>query len=218
MSIPWIASGFVVPALVWLSPSDAPVHRPASANSTSGFASEQMQLASSQTHLRGTSPRQAALAWRSHSQGLEEVSSPQVAIGVESLSQAITDDRLGLGEIWIGAPEQALQSLGEPLRDQRSPSPNYESLRSLTYADLEVIVADGLVAVLITESAEFPTLEGVRVGDSRQQVIDTYGINFEESTEGDLTRLAYYSVQGSILTFALVGDRVIGIYCGWLLD
>jgi hypothetical protein len=142
---------------------------------------------------------------------------PQSALILKS-TQSIADAHLGLGGIQIGAPEQILESLGTPLSEQSSPSPNYDSLRSLTYPNLEVVVADGVVAVLITESAEFPTLAGVRVGDSRQQVIDTYGINFEESTEGDFTRLVYYNDQGSILTFGLSGDRVIGIYCGWLLD
>jgi hypothetical protein len=132
----------------------------------------------------------------------------------------ISDDRLGFDGVHLGMAESELAVFGDPVTDQVTPNPNYEVVRLLDYFNgLSATVADGTIVGLLTQTTNVATIDGMRVGDDRRQIIATYGEPDEVGSDEDGERIAYYNDDsGSYLVFGVADDRIITISCGWLLD
>ncbi len=135
----------------------------------------------------------------------------------------LTPERLGLGELRIGAPADrlnALTELGTPTRDREQPHANYDHYREIDYGpDLTVAIADGEIAMLLTRTAAWPTPDGLRVGDSLQKAINLYGSpSGEPWGDENVTYVSYEVPGGAFLTLQVQRDRIVSLHCGWLPD
>ncbi|HAO10776.1 MAG TPA: hypothetical protein DCQ51_06295 [Planktothrix sp. UBA8407] len=134
---------------------------------------------------------------------------------------------MGIGGVRLGmSVEAAKRKLGKPQRDETKPAGPAigGKIRTLTYQGLTVAAWEGKVYLMSTTNPKFTTIDGVKVGDSKQKVIKTYGFG-SQSVEGNVTRwlvsvvepLIYSNDQkASNLIFELRGDRVQKIICGTL--
>jgi hypothetical protein len=160
---------------------------------------------------------------------------------------ALNYSRMGIGGVRLGmSVEAAKRKLGKPQRDETKPAGPAigGKIRTLTYQGLTVAAWEGKVYLMSTTNPKFTTIDGVKVGDSKQKVIKTYGFG-SQSVEGNVTRwlvspsdpshpepcegsglrvnsvepLIYSNDQkASNLMFELRGDRVQKIICGTQLN
>jgi hypothetical protein len=134
--------------------------------------------------------------------------------------------RLGIGGINLSMTEaQVRQKLGRPRRVENWNSPAVGKGRTLTYPNLIVrLVEDGRpgkqgnfsVYDVSTTSRQSATVDGVRVGDSRGKVINTYGQPTEERKEGNAVYLVYnisFNDFPTAFIFKLQNGRVTEMRC-----
>lgn len=133
-------------------------------------------------------------------------------------AKVISEQRLQLGGIRLGAPERSLQKLGKPLSTIEESNPNYRRVQRLIYPGITVMVADGSVVLIYTEHPQFATLDGIHVGDSQTKVTKVYGAT-PEIAEGRMKFLRYTNQSAnSFLMFGLEKGQVKRMTCGTLMD
>ncbi|MCY7385167.1 MAG: hypothetical protein LH628_21830 [Microcoleus sp. CAN_BIN18] len=151
----------------------------------------------------------------------------QTVVALESMLNAtqtpaaIDYSRLGIGGVRLGMSiEEAKRKLGKPQRDETKPAGEAigGKIRTLTYSKLTVAAWDGKVYLISTTKPKLLTIDGVKVGDSTQKVVKTYGYG-SQSVQGGVTRLIYSNDQkASNLVLELKGDRVQKIIVGTQLN
>lgn len=151
----------------------------------------------------------------------------QTVVALESMLNAtqtpaaIDYSRLGIGGVRLGmSVDEAKRKLGKPQRDETKPGGKAMGgkIRTLTYSKLTVAAWDGKVYLISTTNPKFVTIDGIKVGDSTQKVVKTYGYG-SQSVQGGVTRLIYSNDQkASNLVLELKGDRVQKIIVGTQLN
>ncbi len=124
---------------------------------------------------------------------------------------ALNYSRLGIGGVRLGmSVEEAKGKLGKPQRDETKPAGAAlgGKIRTLTYSGLTVAAWEGEVYLISTTNPQFQTIDGVKVGDNNQKVVEIYGYG-SQSVEGGVTRLTYSNHQkASNLILEIKGSRV----------
>lgn len=123
------------------------------------------------------------------------------AIVAQQKFGAITYSQLVIGGIRLEMSEaETRRILGKPLRVKTWDSPAIGKARTLEYRGLKVDLLEDArpgkrgkfyVYQVTSNSREFATLDRVRVGDSRQKVIQIYGKPARENNEGNIVSLIY---------------------------
>ncbi|MDX2211772.1 MAG: hypothetical protein SFY66_00660 [Oculatellaceae cyanobacterium bins.114] len=138
-----------------------------------------------------------------------------IATPVEAMSEsssaastlALETAQASIGGISTTATEADVrQILGEPLEAKDEENQIGLVLRRLEYPTLSVGLADGTVYSLSTRSPDMPTADGIRVGDTQQQVIEAYGQPHEITTENNVTQLVYYVNAPATWIFQVEGN------------
>ncbi|MBF2084758.1 hypothetical protein [Thermoleptolyngbya sp. C42_A2020_037] len=111
-----------------------------------------------------------------------------------------------IGGISLSMNEAAVrQRLGEPMRVLRDETGCCGTLTILDYPTFSLgLTEDGVYSYEIT-SSEMATADGVRVGDTRQKLIATYG---QAGTSTAEWMCYVVEFEGSNLCFRLEGDRI----------
>lgn len=100
---------------------------------------------------------------------------------------ALTALDLSLGVLTIDDPEEKVrQALGAPL----STKPDGDLTR-LKYDALEVVLRNGKVSALISQTAAVSTPRGIHDGSPAQKVFDEYGTDYESSSFENTTLYEY---------------------------
>ena len=131
---------------------------------------------------------------------------------------ALNYSRLGIGGVRLGmSVEEAKRKLGKPQRDETKPAGPAigGNIRTLSYSGLTVAAWEGKVYVISTTNPKFQTIDGVKVGDNTQKVVEIYGYG-SQSVQGGVTRLTYSDddEKASNLILEIKGDRVQKIIVG----
>ncbi len=133
---------------------------------------------------------------------------------------SINYSRLGIGGVRLGdSIEKANSTFGEAQRDESKPAPGLGgTIRTINYPGVSVSAFDGKIYSLVTTSSNFPTIDGVKVGDETRKVLQIYG-TAADSLENGTGRLTYYNNEmASSLSFEIKNDRVQRIMCYSLLN
>jgi hypothetical protein len=111
-----------------------------------------------------------------------------------------------IGEISLSMNEAEIrQRLGEPMRVLRDETGCCGTLTILDYPTLSLgLTEDGVYSYEIT-SSDMATADGVRVGDTRQKLVATYGQTATPTAEWMCYIVEF---EGSNLCFGLEGDRI----------
>ena len=93
-------------------------------------------------------------------------------------ANALNAKDLSLGDLTIDDPAEKVQAvLGSPYNVKT----DGEGYTRLTYRDVEVVVYNGKIQALVSQSPVFATPRGIREGSSFSEVVDKYGTNYVES-------------------------------------
>lgn len=141
-------------------------------------------------------------------------------------SRAFSITRIGLAGIKLGDKGTQVQRiLGKPQQTRIEQTNCCGTLHHWKYANLEVSFDDiestkdpkkFSAYQIITKSSKFVTLDGIRVGDRRNKVLQVYG---NSGLTSDRHTLFYSNDQyGSALVFRLKHDRVIEIVASTQLN
>jgi hypothetical protein len=143
-----------------------------------------------------------------------------ISLGIPvSLANPINEKEIGLGNFRLGDSYKVLDILGEPEQIRKQPySGNYDSYQHLVYPDLIVDIGDQYIVWLMTSSPDFPTPQGIQVGDSLEKVFQIYGKARITDNDNDTVGVHYSFEGGSFLYIRLQGDRIIEITAGFLPD
>src|SRR4028118_2398371 len=124
---------------------------------------------------------------------------------------ALNYSRLGIGGVRLGmSVEEAKRQLGKPQRDETKPAAPAigGKIRTLSCSGLTVAAWEGKVYLISTTNPNFQTIDGVKVGDNSQKVVEIYGYG-SQSVQGGVTRLTYSNDQkASNLILEIKGSRV----------
>ncbi|QKD81890.1 hypothetical protein HPC62_06470 [Thermoleptolyngbya sichuanensis A183] len=138
-----------------------------------------------------------------------DVSSPQ-RLHEGAIAQAdgiiLSFEQATIGGIALSMNEAAVrQRLGEPMRVLKDETECCGTLTVLDYPTLSLgLTEDGVFSYEIT-SSEMATADGVRVGDTRQKLVATYGQTGTPTAEWMCYVVEF---EGSTLCFRLEGDRI----------
>lgn len=127
-------------------------------------------------------------------------------------STKIAFERMKLGGIQVFQSEQEVRRiLGKPQRVENINSEAIGKVKILKYPGLLVELAENdspekkdsfFVFSITATSSKYNTHDGVRIGNSRAQVIKTYGKPAQETTEGNINVLTY---EGDVENFPYSG-------------
>ena len=91
-------------------------------------------------------------------------------------------------------------------------------IRTLSYSGLTVAAWEAKVYLISTSNPKFLTIDGVKVRDNIQKVVEIYGYG-SQSVQGGVTRLTYSNDQkASNLILEIKGSRVQKIIVGTQLN
>jgi len=94
---------------------------------------------------------------------------------------------LSLGVLTIDDPEEKVrQALGDPLSTKIE-----NDLTRLKYDTLEVVLRNGKVSALVSQTSAVSTPRGIHDGSPAQKVFDEYGTNYESSSFENTTLYEY---------------------------
>lgn len=129
--------------------------------------------------------------------------------------------RMGIGGVRLGmSVAEAKRKLGKPQREEtKSARPGIGGkFRTLTYKNLTVSAWNEKVYAISTTKPEFTTIDKIKVGDSKEKVVKTYGFG-SQSVDGNAIRLTYSNDEkASNLIFELRDSRVQKIICSTQLN
>ena len=95
---------------------------------------------------------------------------------------------LSLGNFSIDDPESKVrQALGTPIKTSTDP----DGLTRLTYDALEVVIRNGKISALVSQTSAVSTPRGIHDGSPAQEVFDLYGTNYQSSTFENTTLYEY---------------------------
>lgn len=143
-----------------------------------------------------------------------------ISLGIPaSLANPINEKEIGLGDFRLGDSYKVLDILGEPEQILKKPhSGNYNYYQRLVYPHLTVDIGDQYIVWLTTNSPDFPTPQGIRVGDALEKVFKIYGKARITDNDNDTVGVHYSFASSSFLYIRLQGDRIIEITAGFLPD
>jgi hypothetical protein len=136
---------------------------------------------------------------------------------IERTARASETTPLNFSQVQVGgvrlgdSEDEVIATLGAP--QQRAQSRLNDGLGitlSLRYPGLQIGLTQtsdaSAVSFLKATSSQYATVDGVRVGDNRQKILDTYGTPASEDPTQGLIRYRYESTS---LFFILQGDRIV---------
>ena len=127
---------------------------------------------------------------------------------VAALVTSNTD--LSFGKIFIGQPKSdVLTIMGDPIKVT---DPDNTGHLRYKYSDMIVVIANGIVTGIVSDSTTFSTKRGVKQGDSLDKVIREYGKPYAKSDYDGTTLYEYKFTsdlqQDCLLRFAIKNGRV----------
>jgi hypothetical protein len=136
---------------------------------------------------------------------------------VQPSPRQLSRQQLEIGGIsTLSTEAQVRAKLGKPRRLEEKDWPCCGKIRIFDYPSLRVqlieTVPGGAFSVfsVSTQSARWATRDGVRIGDSRQRVIDRYGPPSSVQPQGAIVRLTYFlEAEAAQLSFEVRSDRVV---------
>ena len=88
---------------------------------------------------------------------------------------------LSLGNFSIDDPESKVrQALGTPLKTSTDP----DGSARLTYDAIEVVIRNGKISALVSQTSAVSTPRGIHDGSPAQEVFDLYGTNYQSAVRG----------------------------------
>ncbi len=129
----------------------------------------------------------------------------------------LSRQQLDIGGIsTLSTEAQVRAKLGKPRRFEAKDWPCCGKIRIFDYSSLRVQLIENVQArtfsvfSVSTQSPRWATRDGVRVGDSRQRVIERYGPPSSEQTQGEIVRLTYFlEAEAAQLSFEVRNNRVV---------
>lgn len=114
---------------------------------------------------------------------------------------SIAEPGLRLGDLYLDmTKEQVMEILGQPdeifYRDQQYTLDNLPGEYCMAYPDYGVLIENNKVFELTTGSRFYQLPNGIRVGDTMQQVTEKLGTNYEYQVEQDQTDVLRYNNLG----------------------
>lgn len=146
----------------------------------------------------------------------------QPASVAQSPADTLAIEQLAIAGVQLSTPESTVrQQLGAPLSQVDEDWACCGMVRTLNYGQTTVKLLESLdgetfeVFSFHTSNADLATKDGIRVGDSRQKLLATYGTpdgSYEEEEDG-MTTLVYGAPvdYAAALWFKLTGDRIVEI-------
>lgn len=116
-----------------------------------------------------------------------------VAAGGALIAGELMDEGLNAGDLSLGAltiddrAEKVTSEYGNP----SSVKTDSDGAKRMTYKDVEVVVRDGKISALVSQSSALTTARGIHEGSSAQEVFDKYGTDYSKTTVGDRTLYEY---------------------------
>ena len=106
------------------------------------------------------------------------------------ITGALNAKDLSLGTLTMGdRAEKVTQELGRPV----STTTDSDGGKRLKYNDAEVVVKNGKISALVSQSSAFATARGIHEGSTAQEVFDRYGTDYVK-TSYDSQTLYEYSI------------------------
>lgn len=116
----------------------------------------------------------------------------------------------------LSTEAQVRAKLGKPRRLEEKYWPCCGKIRIFDYPSLRVQLIENVqggafsVFSVSTQSARWATRDGVRMGDSRQRVIERYGPPSSVQPQGEIVRLTYFlDADAAQLSFEVRNNRVV---------
>ena len=122
------------------------------------------------------------------SQPSQAPSTPDAVQPIPQQTGALNALDLSLGNFSIDDPESKVrQALGTPIKT----STDSDGLTRLTYDALEVVIRNGKISALVSQTSAVSTPRGIHDGSPAQEVFDLYGTNYQSSTFENTTLYEY---------------------------
>ena len=132
----------------------------------------------------------------------QEVTEP---VKVEKIK---SNSEFGLGKVSLNDP---LDKVHELLGPEKKTEHRVDGSTAYVYDDLNVIVADNVVAGLESNTGRFATIKGVSQGDPLENVLAAYGQDALKSTADNLQLYEYDKPENNVtncrIRFAINGDQ-----------
>lgn len=106
----------------------------------------------------------------------------------ELQSGSLNAKDLSLGALTLGdRSEKVTEELGRPA----STSTDSDGGKRMTFRDAEVVVKDGKISALVSQSSAFATARGIHEGSPAQEVFDRYGTDYVKTAYDSQTLYEY---------------------------
>ena len=126
-----------------------------------------------------TEPEKPAAVPPADSPPATEAKKPGEVTPIPQQTGALNALDLSLGNFSIDDPESKVrQILGTPLKT----STDSDGATRLTYDALEVVLRNGKISALVSQTSAVSTPRGIHDGSPAQEVFDNYGTNYEKTS------------------------------------
>lgn len=150
---------------------------------------------------------------------VNEQFSSLIGLGLPHGQVALLPSQLRIGNVALEDSETTvIQRLGKPQRIKALESPAIGLVRTFYYPGLRLELAEGedgrfFVFSIHTDVTKYATQDGIRVGDSKEKVLATYGQASEFTDNGKMTLVYSLPESYSRLSFEINKDKVKSMRC-----
>ncbi|MBR1647846.1 MAG: hypothetical protein IJ685_13890 [Selenomonadaceae bacterium] len=118
----------------------------------------------------------------------QSVTTPAEVQSIPQQTGALNALDLSLGNFSIDDPESKVrQALGTPLKTSTDPN----GATRLTYDAIEIVLRNGKISALVSQTSAVSTPRGIHDGSPAQEVFDAYGTNYQSEPFENTTLYEY---------------------------
>lgn len=107
--------------------------------------------------------------------------------GAVVANEILSGDKLVAEDLSLGALsiDDRVEKVSEEYGNPSTVKTDSDGAKRMTFRDIEVVVRQGKISALVSQSANVTTARGIHEGSSAQEVFDRYGTDYSKTTVGE---------------------------------